>query len=861
MKSSIIFNGMNRQASPEIAKPGDCSAIINLRNQSGHLVPVGKPELLYTLSQKGSRLLYVHTCYDGEHHITTDDLAIYYEALVYKETEKIAPQSKELFALNGQKVIGVQSIGNTLIVICAENTYYLLYKESRYIFLGERPEIPEISFSIHPMKTDAYHLEEHNFHDVYVNPKRLELVDADYYSLEYYNAFFELQDRAWERHYFIQPILVRYAITLYDGSRIYSSVPVMLSQPDPIQPYKVELRINNSNGNNVCIGTHAGDIVVNNYCIRYFIHKMNLENWKDIVRSIDIFVTPEATIFEPDAKREGFVFDIERTEANETVTFSLKGEITFLDREEVKKRYLQSPLFYKITSIENWDELKDGQWYDIENKVRTDLLVHEEPLSPDNTTLLSTGAQISYVHNQRLHLANLNKKLFTGFTLSLFDTGEKGTESVLAYISTYLKTERGESMVVWYGELENFSNQLSPFLSYPDSNAYKMEIVVKSPTARYKGSFLLTPSEYENRSDYLDVSLSSITLPNDSVDASTPLQVPKPVNDVYTQENILRVSKADNPFVFPAEQTYSVSNGAITGIASITTALSEGQFGEFPLYLFTEEGIWALQNGTESVCYSAQHQLSREPIAKGYPIIPLEDTIAFATPKGLSILQGATVQQILSFDEMPYENNKYVLNQISASNVLKAAYDLTPLSEFIPQSMVAYNPIEKELIFGHSKFPYTIVLHLPTLYMYRTTQVYTSFLYDSTHLLGQDIQNGIYNLQKENHDTPTQVALLTRPISLQSGSYQRWKELTLRVAAQGQILYLSLWGGNEAENLFNLVGLLSSAGNVPGRLTLQAIGPAYKFYRIVFSGEASTDLHLWAADVLVEFINYNNQLR
>ena len=145
--------------------------------------------------------------------------------------------------------------------------------------------------------------------------------------------------------------------------------------------------------------------------------------------------------------------------------------------------------------------------------------------------------------------------------------------------------------------------------------------------------------------------------------------------------------------------------------------------------------------------------------------------------------------------------------------------------------------------------------------MYRTTQVYTSFLYDSTHLLGQDIQNGIYNLQKENHDTPTQVALLTRPISLQSGSYQRWKELTLRVAAQGQILYLSLWGGNEAENLFNLVGLLSSAGNVPGRLTLQAIGPAYKFYRIVFSGEASTDLHLWAADVLVEFINYNNRLR
>ena len=101
-----------------------------------------------------------------------------------------------------------------------------------------------------------------------------------------------------------------------------------------------------------------------------------------------------------------------------------------------------------------------------------------------------------------------------------------------------------------------------------------MEIVVKSENTRYKGSFLLTASEYENRADYLNETLSAISLENDSLPASTPLDIPLSENDTYTQPNILRVSELENPFIFPSEQTYTISNGEITGIATITAALS-----------------------------------------------------------------------------------------------------------------------------------------------------------------------------------------------------------------------------------------------------------------------------------------------
>ena len=686
MKSRITFNGMNRYSPPNSAQPGDCTAIVNLRNQSNCLKPVGTPEYLYTPEKKNHRLVYVHICYDGEHHITENENTLYYEALIKKENGNIQKESSQLFELNDLQVLSIQSIGNTLIIICTESIYYLLYKEGKYIFLGEKPDIPEISFFPYVEYTDAYFVSEYTFQHGYSNPTRLDTEDINYYNDAYYNAFFQLQEKAWKRHYFIQPILIRYALTLYDGSRIFSSAPVMVSLPHPIQPYQMSIRLKNSN--NLCLGSHEGQIIAGNYSLKYYIHQFNLDNWKDIVRSIDFFVSPEATIFEPDQKQQGLKFTIERTEENETISFLLKGDISFLDLKEIKKRYLQDSLFYKIATIEDWSDWKEGESYTIENKIRPDLLIHEEVLSPDNTTLLSTGAHVSYIHNKRLHIANLKKKLFPGFPLSLFNVGNKNAETVSAYICTYLKTERGECKVVWHGKSNYFFNQLSPLISYPDSNAYKMEIVVKSEKTRYKGSFLLTASEYENRADYLDETLSAITLENDSLPASTPLDIPLSENDTYTQPNILRVSELENPFVFPSEQTYTISNGEITGIATITAALSEGQFGEFPLYVFTEEGIWALQNGNGIVCYGAQHQLNREPILPENPIVPLEDMIMFTTAKGLFIIRGSEIQQLLSFDETACENNSPITHHDIDSTLIPATTDQTTLSQFIQGSII-----------------------------------------------------------------------------------------------------------------------------------------------------------------------------
>ena len=128
MKSRITFNGMNRYSPPNSAQPGDCTAIVNLRNQSNYLKPVGTPEYLYTPEKKNHRLVYVHICYDGEHHITENENTLYYEALIKKENGNIQKESSQLFELNDlPKVYTIYFIKRENISFWVKSPTYLKF--------------------------------------------------------------------------------------------------------------------------------------------------------------------------------------------------------------------------------------------------------------------------------------------------------------------------------------------------------------------------------------------------------------------------------------------------------------------------------------------------------------------------------------------------------------------------------------------------------------------------------------------------------------------------------------------------------------------------------------------------------------
>lgn len=102
--------------------------------------------------------------------------------------------------------------------------------------------------------------------------------------------------------------------------------------------------------------------------------------------------------------------------------------------------------------------------------------------------------------------------------------------------------------------------------------------------------------------------------------------------------NRIQVSIPNNCLTYSYENSYYIGsdNNAIIAANSAAIEMSDAKFGEFPLYVFTEEGVFAMQSGTETL-YSAI-----VPIAYDKAISPntlaVNYNVLFVTARGLMAL-------------------------------------------------------------------------------------------------------------------------------------------------------------------------------------------------------------------------------
>jgi hypothetical protein len=137
-------------------------------------------------------------------------------------------------------------------------------------------------------------------------------------------------------------------------------------------------------------------------------------------------------------------------------------------------------------------------------------------------------------------------------------------------------------------------------------------------------------------------------------------------------------------------------------MAIASTALSQGQFGQFPLYVFTEDGIWAME--TNSVGdFVTNKPLSREVCVNPASITSIDNAVIFVTDKGVMLLSGSQVVNI-----SPFMNGKqYTLdtdakviiqNHQDFSHLIPAMTDATPFMAFMKKASIAYDYSGQRLI-------------------------------------------------------------------------------------------------------------------------------------------------------------------
>lgn len=117
-------------------------------------------------------------------------------------------------------------------------------------------------------------------------------------------------------------------------------------------------------------------------------------------------------------------------------------------------------------------------------------------------------------------------------------------------------------------------------------------------------------------------------------------------SDVYTvnQSNRILISEADNPLMFKGSSALTLSS-RIMNLTSTTKALSQGQFGQFPLYAFCEDGIWAIAINSDGT-FESKQPVNRDVLLNDHCVCQLDDSVAYLTKEGMKIISGSQAECI-----------------------------------------------------------------------------------------------------------------------------------------------------------------------------------------------------------------------
>lgn len=251
-------------------------------------------------------------------------------------------------------------------------------------------------------------------------------------------------------------------------------------------------------------------------------------------------------------------------------------------------------------------------------------------------------AKGSYVYNHRLNLFGVQEHLMSGFSRKVMfpkgnylrKVGYFNSQLIIKKIVTELHTTSGTKYVENVLE-EDFTDRIEPFMLanlvkyYPDSRAKKMVFFCTTVDSAYViYAFPLKECEELNGAMHMGNFTEEITpYIVTSYDYS--------VDDVVDMSNKIYTSESDNAFYFPLNGINTVGIGTIQGIASTTRALSQGQFGQYPLMAFSTDGIWAMEVSSKGT-YSSIHPISREVCSNPKSITQLDQSVLFATNRSLS---------------------------------------------------------------------------------------------------------------------------------------------------------------------------------------------------------------------------------
>lgn len=291
-----------------------------------------------------------------------------------------------------------------------------------------------------------------------------------------------------------------------------------------------------------------------------------------------------------------------------------------------------------------------------------DSIQARQTLDDDYHTHNVINGKMPYIYNSRLWLGNVTEKLYGGMVCR--DT-TKGTR--LAEWEAWTFIRKDGNLHVVYSVRDGWVSDNPRALFYPDPDAYRMVLHNNSVTSLWY-DVDLTECDLLNASAWLNDFTLQDSLPLYDFDSipdinKYPIVGGQPdteseydytaitqylrnlfnsqLNDNVYYPNKIYTSNVSNPFKFDSKTINSVGDGTVLALATVTEALSQGQFGQYPLYAFTTEGLWTLSisdTGAVSTIVPVSRDICINP-----DVVSIANAVVFLTHRGVMMVSGSQV--------------------------------------------------------------------------------------------------------------------------------------------------------------------------------------------------------------------------
>ena len=632
---------------------------------------IQKPVEFMTI-EKGS-LIFIHKFNNEERYIFRAKQGDSYVLCWRTKTDATPHVFTDRFLAN--RDIQVTAIGKTLIVLDNDGLHYYLWTKNDggtniYEPLGDTFPRPEVEYYlgdrnsnvVEVAQIDASHcLYEQDGNYNMIGDKQNDWNDV------VVGLYSKAKKKIAQKRKFHSTFCVRAALELYDGTYYHVQNPVfMLNQFSPAGAAQ--------------ISTSLCTVFMQQYGQElYYRFYQDYSKWSDIIKNVVLFVTKQADIFDTSVDcplRKGSWGAADGSWSGSDRIFGyLSGNKLYWDSKtyshidshgdmynimdankyEDFENTIKEGVYYKLCEIGiRGNDEGDTTWHKssdhFQNNTIENITTQPQLGADDYYSHCALHAGLVYAYNSRLNLADVSRGFFEGFDFFMPYDDAADLESDYEFRVT-IKTNEGPITV---SKTKRTKQKQGIYFYYPDPRA-KHVVILKGGTQilnedlkehpALNGAYFYKPFTSDVTNTLVEPTSATGSIPSVSPITFEPMP------------STIMTSEVNNPYVYPAEGYNDVGTGKIIALTTITQALSQGQFGQYPLLVFTTEGIWAMSVNATGL-FSSAHPMSREVCNNVASITQTDGAVFFSSEKGLMVIVGSQVkcvsEQLLGKSNEPF---------------------------------------------------------------------------------------------------------------------------------------------------------------------------------------------------------------